>query len=180
MLKALVGLMHGPISRIPSALARITNAIGPNSSAKDKPWYPGYGSVIVGNLLFCVQSNFPPSTKIPPIDVPCPHIHLVKECTTISAPRSKGRQRYGVLNVASITNGTPASCAIFATSGTSIISKPGFPIISPNTIFVFGLIAFLNPSVSLGFTKVVSIPNRGSVKRNKLTVPPYNCDEDTI
>ena len=41
ILKALVGLIHGPISRIPSALAFIVNAIGPNSSAKDKPWYPG-------------------------------------------------------------------------------------------------------------------------------------------
>ena len=53
-------------------------------------------------------------------------------------------------------------------------------MISPNIIFVFGLIAFLKPSVSPGFTKVVVIPNLGRVNLNKLTVPPYNCDEATI
>ena len=31
-------------------------------------------------------------------------------------------------------------------------------MISPNMSFVFGLIAFLKPSVSLGFTNVVSTP----------------------
>ena len=35
---------------------------------------------------------------------------------------------------------------------------------------VFGLIAFLNPSVSPGFTNVVVIPNRGSVNLSKFTV----------
>ena len=40
--------------------------------------------------------------------------------------------------------------------------------------FVFFLIAFLNPSVSLGFTNVHFIPNLGRVSLNKFTVPPYN------
>ena len=45
-------------------------------------------------------------------------------------------------------------------------------MISPKINLVFGLIVFLNPSVSLGLTKVVSIPNLGSVNLNKFTVPP--------
>ena len=38
----------------------------------------------------------------------------------------------------------------------------------------------MKPSVSPGFTNVVVIPKRGSVNLNKLTVPPYNCDEAII
>ena len=37
ILKALVGLIEGPKSLIPSALALIVNAAGPNSSANDSP-----------------------------------------------------------------------------------------------------------------------------------------------
>ena len=37
----------------------------------------------------------------------------------------------------------------------------------------------VNPSVSLGFTKVHLIPNLGRVSLNKFTVPPYNCEETT-
>ena len=33
-----------------------------------------------------VVQNFPDSTITPPIDVPCPHMNFVAECTTISAP----------------------------------------------------------------------------------------------
>ena len=72
----------------------------------------------------------------------------------------------------SIMTGMPASLAIFDTSGKFIISIPGLPINSPKIHLVFGLIAFLNPSISLGFTNVVSIPNRGKVNLNKLKLPP--------
>ena len=37
ILKALVGLIEGPKSLIPSALALIVKAAGPNSSANDNP-----------------------------------------------------------------------------------------------------------------------------------------------
>ena len=70
--------------------------------------------------------------------------------------------------------GIPAFFAILDTSGKFIISIPGLPINSPKIHLVFGLIAFLKPSKSLGFTKVVSIPNRGNVNLNKLKLPPYN------
>ena len=41
----------------------------------------------------------------PPIAVPCPPINFVAEWTTISAPYSIGRIRYGVANVESTTSG---------------------------------------------------------------------------
>ena len=82
---------------------------------------------------------------------------------TIFAPFFNGLSKYGVLNVASITNGTPASLAILPTRVISIISKPGLPMTSPNTIFVFGLIASAKASGSLGATNVVVIPYLESV-----------------
>lgn len=46
---------------------------------------------------------------MPPRAVPCPPSHFVNECTTISAPCSKGRSRYGVAKVASTTRGSHAA-----------------------------------------------------------------------
>ncbi len=42
-----------------------------------------------------VQSNLPESTMMPPMAVPWPPIHLVVECTTMSAPRRSGCWKYG-------------------------------------------------------------------------------------
>ena len=54
------------------------------------------GSLNRGCLLgSAVQSKFPPSTKQPPITVPCPPINLVKEWTTTAAPCSNGLQITG-------------------------------------------------------------------------------------
>ena len=53
-------------------------------------------------------------------------------------------------------------------------------MISPKIILVFGLIAFLKPSVSPGFTNVVVMPNLGRVNLSKFTVPPYNCEDATM
>ena len=55
--------------------------------------------------------TLPPSTITPPIEVPCPPRYFVAECTTMSAPHSNGRIRYGVATVLSTISGTPASCA---------------------------------------------------------------------
>ena len=38
--QAFWGLKQGPKSLIPSALAFIVKAVGPNSSANESPWYP--------------------------------------------------------------------------------------------------------------------------------------------
>ena len=45
------------------------------------------------------QSNSPESTATPAIVVPLPTMNFVAEWTTMSAPHSSGRQRYGVANV---------------------------------------------------------------------------------
>ena len=42
-----------------------------------------------------LQSKRPDSTTTPPSDVPCPPRNFVAECTTMSAPCSIGRHRYG-------------------------------------------------------------------------------------
>ena len=62
--------------------------------------------------LASFQGNLPLSTMMPPIEVPWPPRNLVAEWSTISAPCSMGRQRYGEAMVLSMTSGTPASCAI--------------------------------------------------------------------
>ena len=52
---------------------------------------------------------------MPPIAVPWPPRNFVAEWTTMSAPCSIGRSRYGVGTVLSTISGTPASCATSAT-----------------------------------------------------------------
>ena len=49
------------------------------------------------------------------------------------------------------------------TVGMSSTSSPGLPSVSPNSSRVFGRIAARQPSMSDGFTKVVSMPNRRNV-----------------
>ena len=46
-----------------------------------------------GNLPLAPQSNLPESTMTPPMEVPWPPIHLVADWTTMSAPKSMGRDR---------------------------------------------------------------------------------------
>ncbi len=47
----------------------------------------------------------PPSTMMPPIDVPWPPMNLVAECTTMSAPCSIGRISHGLATVLSTISG---------------------------------------------------------------------------
>ena len=76
----------------------------------------GSGSVRPGNLPLAVQSNLPPSTMTPPMEVPWPPMNLVAECTTMSAPCSMGVTDTGVAKVLSTISGMPASWAISATA----------------------------------------------------------------
>src|SRR5436190_58774 len=64
-------------------------------------------------------------------------MNFVAECTTMSAPCSIGRQRYGVANVESTMGGAPMPWAISATPAISRTLPPGFPIVSPYRTFVF-------------------------------------------
>ena len=88
------------------------------------------GIWIVGNFPLAFQSNFPESTITPPRVVPWPPINFVAECTTISAPCSIGRIRYGVPKVLSTKTGMPCLCAISAIASISGMSLFGFPSVS--------------------------------------------------
>ncbi|EWS57698.1 hypothetical protein Y695_04780 [Hydrogenophaga sp. T4] len=68
-----------------------------------------------------------------------------------------------MVSVLSTSSGTFASCAICATVGMSSTSRPGLPTVSPNSNRVLGRTAAFQPSMSPGFTKVVSMPKRRSV-----------------
>ena len=95
----------------------------------ERPWYAAEGSVTAGKRPLA-KSKVPQSTTTPPIEVPCPQMNFVAECTTTSAPNSPGRQRYGVAKVLSTSSTAPCSWAIAATVATSSTLPPGFPIIS--------------------------------------------------
>ena len=56
---------------------------------------------------------------MPPRVVPWPPMNLVAECTTMSAPCSMGRIRYGVPKVLSMTSGRPCLCAMAAMASMS-------------------------------------------------------------
>jgi hypothetical protein len=62
--------------------------------------------------------------------VPWPPRNFVAECTTMSAPCSSGRSRYGVGTVLSTTSGTPTSCATAATASMSSTLLRGLPSVS--------------------------------------------------
>ena len=109
----------------------------------------------------------------PPMTVPWPPRNFVAECTTMSAPCSNGRIRYGVAIVLSTMSGTPASCATSATSAMSRMLIFGLPMVSAKNSFVFGRTARRHSSASSWFsTNVVSMPSFASVYLKRLYVPP--------
>jgi hypothetical protein len=60
-----------------------------------------------------------------------PPIHFVAECTTMSAPKSMGRQKYPPApNVLSTITGIPASCAMATIFSKSGMLYFGLPILS--------------------------------------------------
>ena len=78
---------------------------------------------------FFVQSKLPPSTIIPPIELPWPPIHLVKEWTTIAAPCLIGLQVIGAA-VLSTIRGIPNSLPNEATSSIGKTFNFGFGSVS--------------------------------------------------
>jgi hypothetical protein len=117
-----------------------------------------------GNLPLALKSNEPPSTMTPPIEVPWPPRNFVVECTTMSAPHSSGRIRYGVGTVLSTMSGTPLSCATPETPSRSSTSFFGLASVSPKNAFVFGRTAARHWSRSSGSsTNETSMPILGSV-----------------
>lgn len=85
--------MQGPKSRMLSMRTLAERALYPYVSQNFSPWYPSAGSVKPGNLPDALQSKWPPSITMPPMDVPWPPIHLVQECVTMSAPCLMGWHR---------------------------------------------------------------------------------------
>ena len=82
-----------------------------------------------GNLPEAAQSNLPESTMTPPIEVPCPPIHLVADSTTTSAPCSMGWTRNPHMpKVLSTMSGMPCSCASAESPARSATFPPGLPI----------------------------------------------------
>ena len=61
------------------------------------------------------------------VDVPWPPMNFVALCTTMSAPYSNGRRRYGVANVLSTTSGILCLCAMAATASMSMRFAFGLP-----------------------------------------------------
>ena len=102
----------------------------PKTSQKFKPWYPSDGSENWGNFPL-PQLKLPPSTMIPPMEVPCPPIHLVADAVTMFAPWAIGWQRNPPApKVLSTTNGIPCFLAKAATDSKSGILNSGLPIVS--------------------------------------------------
>ena len=95
------------------------------------------------------------------------------ECTTMSAPNSKGLMRYGVAIVLSTMSGMPFSCAMSATRRMSRMLIFGFPIVSAKKSFVLGRTAAAHSWASSWFsTNVTSMPSFLSVYLKRLYVPP--------
>ena len=91
-------------------------------------------------------------------------MNLVAECTTMSAPHSNGRMRYGVGTVLSSTSGMPCSWATAETPSMSELEFCGLPKVSPKNALVFGRMAVRQASRSSGSsTNVTSMPSLGSV-----------------
>ena len=70
-------------------------------------------------------------TITPPIDVPWPPRNLVVECTTMCAPHSSGRMRYGVGTVLSTISGMPSSWPTLDMPSMSSTSFFGLASVSP-------------------------------------------------
>ncbi|MNW50172.1 hypothetical protein D3C74_276170 [compost metagenome] len=107
-------------------------------------------------------------------------MNLVAECTTMSAPKSIGRSKYGLGNVLSTISGMPCSWAIAATASMSSTSPFGLPSVSAYNAFVLSVIAARKFSGFEESTNFTLMPSLGSVVENRLNVPPYSVVEETI
>jgi hypothetical protein len=91
-------------------------------------------------------------------------MNFVRLWTTMSAPHSSGRIRYGVGTVLSTMSGIPFSCATALTPSMSKMSFFGLASTSPKNAFVLGRIAARHWSRSSGSsTNVHSMPIFGNV-----------------
>ena len=147
------------------------------------PWYESQGSDKMGNFPD-PQSKSPFSTMAPATAFPCPQRNLVALCSTISAPQSNGRIRYGVAcqhvvcvcggqdnahllsqgpckrtEVLSTITGRPWRCATSTKASRSTITPPGFAMTSQKTAFVFSSISSSIADMSSASANLASQPN---------------------
>src|SRR5674476_961755 len=176
-----MGAGVAPVFLRSTVRARMMYAAAPAASVQTTPWYAGSGAVMTENLSACAaQSNLPESTMTPPRAVPWPPMYLVVECTTMSAPWSKGRHRIGVGTVLSTMSGRPSSCAFADHASRSMMLSAGLPIDSQNTSLVFSSTTPSSTAASSGLTKRASMPNWARVLANSAYVPPYNVETETM
>ncbi len=117
-----------------------------------------------GNRPDAPKSKVPLSVIDPPIELPWPPRNLVRLCTTMSAPHSIGRIRYGEGTVLSIISGTPSAWATPATPSMSKMSFFGLGMVSPKKHLVLSRTAERHCSRSSGSSmNVTSMPSFGSV-----------------
>ena len=86
-----------------------------------------------------MYSAFPQTT--PPSTRPCPSMYLVAECSTKSAPKSRGVCKMGVAKQLSTAKIISFPFFKAANSAISIKSKPGLEGLSQKKNLVFSLIA---------------------------------------
>ncbi len=99
-------------------------------------------------------------------------MNFVAECTTIVAPQSIGRQRYGVAKVLSTMSGMRRVSASPARGSRSRMLPRGLPIVSPNSARVRGPMACSQLSSRVGSTKHTLTDSLRNVWVNWVTVPP--------
>ncbi len=98
------------------------------------------------NLPEPAQSNLPFSTMTPPRTMPWPLMNLVADSITMSAPWSRGLNRYGVAKVLSATRGTPWEWHISTRASMSMKLALGLLMVFTKTALVLSLIASLKAS----------------------------------
>ena len=146
----------------------------PNASHNTKPLYDDNGSHRLGYFLSLPQSKLPPSTITPPMLLPWPPKNLVALCTTICAPCSIGRHKYGEAKVLSTMSGMPASLAISAMAAMSMTMPPGLARLSIWMALVFGVSAAFMAAGSVASAQLTFQPNFLKLSPNWLIEPPYN------
>ena len=119
---------------------------------------------------FAIASSF--VTAAPPITSEWPEMYFVVECTTTSAPRSKGFWSAGEANVLSNTTVSPCRFASAHTARTSDTRTLGLVGVSKISIRVFGLTAAEIVEGSCASKNAVSMPCRVRCPSAMRNVPP--------
>ena len=106
-------------------------------------------------------------------------MYLVAECTLNTAPRSIGRCKSGVANVASTTSGTPRARHTAAMPSISATRKSGLVMDSTCTTRVSAVMAPSIASAVASGTSVCVTPKRKRCSVTNACVTPYKPSVET-